>query len=86
MSYAQAMRWARGHQKGTRQPLIMSTGSGFWPAGAWLEGSFWPYLAACKAAQVTPLDVETFYRKTTGQHHFPRTPEDYAAMTKAGTL
>jgi hypothetical protein len=31
MSYKQAMKWARRHPKGTRQPLIFSTG-GSWPA------------------------------------------------------
>lgn len=31
MSYQQAMKWAKKHPKGTRQPMIFSTGSGPWP-------------------------------------------------------
>jgi hypothetical protein len=30
MSYEQAMKWNRKHPKGTRQPIIMSTGTP-WP-------------------------------------------------------
>ena len=86
MSYKEAMRWNKKHPKGTHQTVIMSTGSGFWPAGAWLEGNYYPYLEACQAANVEPLKAEQFYYATIGTAHFQRAPSDYAAMTKAGTL
>lgn len=86
MSYAQAVKWGRKHPKGTRQPVLMHTNSGFWPARAWLEGYFWPYLEACKAADVEPIECEPFYRATTRRGHYPRDPAGYVAMTVAGTL
>jgi len=86
MNYNQAMRWGRRHPKGTRQPVIMSTGSGFWPARGWLEKDYWPYVDACHKAEVEPLKAEDFYYKTIGCRVFQRTPDDYAAMTKDGTL
>ena len=86
MSYKQAIRWSRKHPKGTRQTVIMSTGSGFWPAGSWLENNYYPYLDACKTADVEPMKAEQFYYATLGLNHIQRTPEDYAAMTKAATL
>ena len=86
MSYQQAMRWSKKHPKGTRQPVLMHTESGFWPSGDWLRENYWPYLAACADLNVEPLACEAFYRKTTGLSHYQRTPADYAAMTVAGTL
>lgn len=62
MNYDQARRWQAKHPTGTRQPVLMSTGSGFWPSHAFLAGDFWPYLEACKAAGVEPLCVEAYYR------------------------
>ena len=86
MSYQQAIRWSQKHPKGTRQTVIMHTGSGFWPAEAWLRENYWPYLDACAGLEVEPLACEAFYRKTTAVSHYQRTPADYAAMTAAGTL
>ena len=86
MSYAQAMRWSRKHPRGTRQPVVMSTGSGFWPAHSWLKEVFWPYCEACKAAGLKPWDAEAFYRRTTRKDHIQRNPAGYVAMMKAGTL
>ena len=86
MSYAKMMKWHRRHPKGTRQPVIMSTGTGFWPAKAWLEDVFWPYLAECKRLGVEPVACEAFYKITLATRHDPRTPEAYALMTKNGTM
>lgn len=61
MSYKQAMKWARKHPKGTKQPVIMSTNSGFWPAQAWLEGEFYPYLEECAANGTTPMTAKELY-------------------------
>ncbi len=85
MSYAQAMKWSRKHPKGTRQPVLMSTGSGFWPAKAWLDHEYFPYRDACQTIGVEPIGCEAFYRHATSTR-YPRTSDDYAAMTKAGNL
>jgi hypothetical protein len=61
MSYKQAMKWQRTHRKGTRQPVLMSTGSGFWPAHRWLENDYWPYLERCKIAGIEPMPCESYY-------------------------
>jgi hypothetical protein len=80
------MRWQRSHRRGTRQPLIMSTGSGFWPAQAWLTQNYWPYVDACNAIGTEPLECEVFYRGTVRKGHFCRPPDVYALMTSKGTL
>jgi hypothetical protein len=64
MSYAQAMKWQRTHRKGTRQPVLMSTGSGFWPAHSWLENTFCPYLKRCEAAGIEPMECQAYYNAT----------------------
>jgi hypothetical protein len=86
MSYAQAVKWGRKHPRGTKQPMLMSAGSGFWLARSWLEGNWWPYMEACKAAGVEHIGCEAFYRATTRRTHIPRQLPDYVAMTVAGTL
>mgnify|MGYP001584756124 CR=1 FL=1 len=63
MSYRQAMRWTKRHPKGTHQPVIMSTGSGVWPAQSWIEHDWWPYMEACKATSVQPMKQEDYYRR-----------------------
>jgi len=60
MSYKQAMRWGKKHPKGTRQPMVFSTGSGFWPSGAFLE-DYWKYRTECAAKGVEPLGCEAYY-------------------------
>jgi hypothetical protein len=60
MSYEQAMKWNRRHPKGTRQPILMSTGSGFWPSGAFLDDYF-KYREKCKAEDKEPLECEQYY-------------------------
>ena len=61
MSYAQHVRHARNHRKDRKaQPVIMSTGSGFWPSGAFLER--WnEHVAECKARGEQPMGCEDYY-------------------------
>ena len=61
MSYKQAMEWGKTHRKGTKQPLIMSTGSGFWPSRSFMEEDFIPYLKECKAEGVEPMECQDYY-------------------------
>lgn len=61
MSYAKAMKWNRKHPKGTRQPVLMHTNSGFWPSSAFLDHYF-EYRAECKAAKIEPAQCEYYYR------------------------
>ena len=61
-TYAQAMKWGRKHPKGTNQPVIMSTGSGFWPSGGFLKHDYWPYLERCKRSGTEPIGCEAFYK------------------------
>lgn len=65
MSYTQAMQWERKHRKGTNQPIVMSTGSGFRPAIAWIDEDYVPYLEKCKLKGVTPLGMREYYDLTT---------------------
>lgn len=83
MSYSQTMKWSKKHPKGTRQPVLMSTGSGFWPSRAWIEQDFTFYIETCKEIETKPLDAETFYRKQTS-FSYPRHIRDLASMTKHG--
>ena len=85
MSYAQTMRWGSKHRKGTRQPLIMSTGSGLWLSGAFVQQEYTPYAEACQAIGVTPVSSGRFYQHVTTTK-FPRCADGYAAMTAAGNL
>ena len=55
------MKWNRTHRKGTKQPIIMSTDSGFWPSISWLEDEWWPYLERCKLKNTKPLSQEDYY-------------------------
>ena len=61
MSYSQAMKWNKKHPKGTRQPVIMSSGSGFWPSGAFLFDDYFPYLEQCKKEGIKPMECEACY-------------------------
>jgi len=61
MSYKQAMKWAKKHPKGTRQNVIMSIGSGFWPSGAYLTEVYFPYREQCEKDGIEPLGCEEYY-------------------------
>jgi hypothetical protein len=66
MSYEQAIKWQRKHPKGTRQAVIMSTGSGFWPSGGWLKTCYFPYLEKCKRQGTKPMGAEKYYKSQFG--------------------
>jgi hypothetical protein len=61
MSYQQAMKWGRKHIKGTKQPVIMSTSSGFWPSHHWVVEDWEPYIAECKAKGIEPMGCKEYY-------------------------
>lgn len=84
MSYKQAMRWAKKHPRGTRQPVLMHTGSGFWPAWSWTVGMLQPYIAACAAIGVEPVNGKEFYDLTcSGRDWCGLSPEACAERTAA---
>jgi hypothetical protein len=85
MSYSQTMKWGTKHRKGTRQPVIMSTGSGIWLSGAFIAQDYLPYTAECQKLGVRPIDAESLYRHITTTK-IQRGPSGYAAMTAAGNL
>jgi hypothetical protein len=86
MSYKQMMKWHKKHPKGTRQPVLMHTNSGFWPAQSWLENEYNPYIDACDAIGVRAVKAETFYNFTIRRGHYKRTMEIYAQLTKEGLI
>ena len=61
MSYAKAMKWNKKHPKGTRQPVIMHTNSGFTPSTAFLD-EYFEYRAECEKEGRTPLECEDYYK------------------------
>lgn len=65
MNYEQTVKWGKKHRKGTRQPVIMSTGSGFWPSGTFLKEDYWPYLEKCKTTGKKPMGCEEYYKLRT---------------------
>ena len=61
MSYKKAMKWNRQHPKGTKQPVIMHTNSGFWPSGAF--GEKWRTYAQEQEEKGLPyMDCESYYK------------------------
>lgn len=54
------MKWNRKHPKGTRQPVLMHTDSGFTPSLAFLDDYF-EYRAECEAAGIPPAKCEEYY-------------------------
>jgi hypothetical protein len=62
MSYKKAMRWNKKHPKGTKQPVIMHTNSGFWPSGAFLK-QYAAYVAQCKKDHISALGCEAYYNQ-----------------------
>lgn len=55
------MKWNKKHPKGTRQPILMHTNSGFTPSSAFLDDYF-EYRAECKIAGTIPLECEEYYK------------------------
>jgi len=62
MSYNKMMKRTRNAKRYKPQPMLFSTGSGFWPSGAFLKNQYWPYLEKCKKIGVEPLSCEKFYK------------------------
>lgn len=60
MSYNKMMKWNRVHRKGTRQPVIMHTNSGFWPSKSFLD-KYFDYRERCEAKDANPADCEYYY-------------------------
>ncbi len=56
------MKWNRKHPKGTRQPVLMHTNSGFTPSIAFLDEDYFPYREKCKAKGVEPMSCEDYYK------------------------
>ena len=54
------MEWNKNHRKGTKQPVIMHTESGFWPSLAFLN-KYWKYVEACQAKGIQPMECEEYY-------------------------
>ena len=67
MSYAQAIKWSRKHPRGTRQKVIMSTGSGFWPSRDFLDEDYLPYLEKCRELGIQPKSAEDIYQEMIGR-------------------
>lgn len=63
MSYTKAMKWAKRHPKGTRQPVLMHTDRGFTPSKSFLD-EYWKYLDKCREINVTPVECEYFYHNS----------------------
>ncbi len=60
MSYEKAMKWNRKHPKGTTQPILMHTESGFTPSMVFLD-KYFNYRNKCEVAGITPADCEDYY-------------------------
>jgi hypothetical protein len=61
MSYSKMMKWQKKHPKGTRQPVLFHTNSGFWPSRSYILNSYNPYSEACEIAGVKPWSVKKHY-------------------------
>jgi hypothetical protein len=60
MSYAKMMKWNKKRPKGTKQPVIMHSDSGFWPSGAFSKK--WIAYAEELCKQGKPyLSIEEYY-------------------------
>jgi hypothetical protein len=60
MSYEKAMKWNRKHPKGTRQPMLMHTESGFTPSLSYLD-EYFKYRALCEIAGIEPAECKEYY-------------------------
>lgn len=61
------MKWQRTHRKGTKQPIIMHTNSGFTPSSAYLD-SYFEYRARCEAVNITPATCKEYYYDREGHY------------------
>lgn len=60
MSYAKMMKWNKRHSKGMRQPVLMSTNSGFWPSGAFIK-KWAEYAEKCENEGKPYLECQQYY-------------------------
>jgi hypothetical protein len=60
MSYEKAMKWNRKHPKGTKQPILMHTESGFTPSESFLV-KYFNYRGIAENLGLTPIDCEQYY-------------------------
>jgi len=60
MSYEKMRKWNRKHPKGTRQPVLMHTESGFTPSVKFLDRYF-EYRERCEAKGIDAADCEYYY-------------------------
>lgn len=63
MSYAKAMKWNRKHPKGTRQPILMHTESGWTPSNSYLT-KYFEYRERCEKAGIEPAECKEYYYNT----------------------
>lgn len=61
MSYTKMMKWNKKRPKGTKQPIIMSTNSGFWPSGAFVI-QWVKYAEGMEAKGLPYLSSEEYYK------------------------
>lgn len=61
MSYEKAIKWGNKRPKGTKQPVLMHTDSGFWPSGA-LTRKWLAYAEPLDKEGLPYMDIETFYK------------------------
>ena len=61
MSYEKMMKWNKKRPKGTKQPILMHTNSGFTPSTAFLEDYF-EYRAESEAIGIEPISCEEYYK------------------------
>lgn len=55
------MKWNKKRPKGTRQPMLMHTGSGFWPSSSFLD-KYFKYREAAEVMNLIPVECEQYYR------------------------
>lgn len=60
MSYAKMMKWNKKRPKGTKQPVLMHTDSGFTPSIAFLN-KYFEYREQSEKLGHIPVDCETYY-------------------------
>jgi len=60
MSYEKAMKWNKKHPKGTKQPILMHTESGFTPSNSFLNRYF-QYREQAENLGFQPIECERYY-------------------------
>ena len=60
MSYEKMMKWNKVHTKGTKQPVLMHTNSGFTPSSSFLD-KYWAYRLKAEEMGLNPIECEEYY-------------------------